>query len=444
MKRKVLRTLKAAIAFSLVFSLSVPAFAASEKEQAEQTLAALKEQKAALQNRLANLQANKADTESYIAELDKELAAVYSEIERLTGELEQTQADLEQTQKDLEAAKEKEAEQYAALKARIKAMYEAGDTSLMEIFMQAEDISTILNATDYISKISDYDNQLLTNLNETRKEIERIEAKLEEQKAQLEELKAEEEAKQEELELIMDAKKAELESLNIDIYAAYDDISNTEAEINTTNKILADIAYREEQERIAREKEAQRQKELAAQQAANNSSSNNAGTSNGTGSDSGNSTSTGNGTATTAPSTTTPSTSSGTSGGSVSLGWPCPSSSYISSYYGGRTSPTAGASSNHKGIDIAAGSGSSIVAAASGTVTTSSYSSARGYYVVISHGNGISTLYQHCSSVYVSAGQSVSQGQSIAAVGSTGISSGPHLHYEVLVNGVNVDPMNYY
>ena len=135
-------------------------------------------------------------------------------------------------------------------------------------------------------------------------------------------------------------------------------------------------------------------------------------------------------------STTTPPSYSG---GATSFIFPC-GGGYISSYYGGRTSPTAGASSNHKGVDIAAATGTPIYASAGGTVVTSSYSSARGYYIVVSHGNGVCTLYQHCSSISASVGQYVSQGQVIGYVGSTGISTGPHLHYEVLINGVNVDP----
>lgn len=406
MKKRVLRTLKAAIALTLVLTLSVPAFA-SEKDQAKQTLAVLQQEKAALQNRLATLEAEKEDVVAYIEELDKELTAVEEEILRLTEELERTQAELEQTQADLEVAKEKEAEQYKALKARIKSMYEAGDPSLMEIFLKAQDLSTILNATDYISRISDYDNQLLTALYETRLEIERLEALLEEQKLELENLKMQEEAKQEELELIKEAKNKELETLNVDIHDAYGDILNTEAEIQNTKDIIAAIEY---QEKLAAEAEAKRQQELANQQQSSGS------TSSGT--------------------TSTPSYSGG---GATSYMYPCPAG-YVSSYYGGRTSPTAGASSNHKGVDIAAGTGAAIVAAAGGTVVSSSYSSARGYYVVVSHGNGVSTLYQHCNSINVSVGQTVSQGQTIATVGSTGISTGPHLHYEVLINGVNVDP----
>ncbi len=447
MQKRFLRTLKAAVAFSLVFSLSMPAFAASSKEEVQQNLAALESQKAALQSRLASLQANKADTESYIAELDKELSAVYEEIERLNGELEQTEADLAQTQADLEVAKAKEAEQYEALKARIRAMYEAGDTTMMEIFMQAEDIATILNAGEYISKISDYDNALLEALNETRQQIETLEAQLEEQKAQLEELKAEQEAKQEELQLVMDAKQAELGTIMGDIGSAYDSIYSTEAEIAENNKILADIEYQEKLAAEAARKKAEEEKKKQEQQQQQNNSSQNNNANTGTGSGSGSSSDT------QAPSTGNSGTGSSTGSGSGSSGstggvatgsfiWPC-AGGYISSGFGGRTSPTAGASSNHKGVDIAAGSGTAIYAADGGVVTTVSYSAARGNYIVVSHNNGLTTLYQHCSSIAASAGQSVSQGQVIAYVGSTGYSTGPHLHFEVWVNGVPVDPQGY-
>ena len=94
-------------------------------------------------------------------------------------------------------------------------------------------------------------------------------------------------------------------------------------------------------------------------------------------------------------------------------------------------------------MDISASAGTAIYSVLSGTVVTAGYNSARGNYVVVSHGNGLSTLYQHCSSLNVSVGQSVSRGQVIAYVGTTGISTGPHLHFEVLVNGSNVNPMNY-
>lgn len=122
---------------------------------------------------------------------------------------------------------------------------------------------------------------------------------------------------------------------------------------------------------------------------------------------------------------------------------PCPSSYGITSPFGYRNAPTQGASSYHQGVDFGASTGSPIVAAASGTVTVATYSESAGNYVTISHGNGLYTVYMHASALYVKAGQKVSAGEQIAAVGSTGYSTGPHLHFGVMQNGTYVDPMNY-
>ena len=124
--------------------------------------------------------------------------------------------------------------------------------------------------------------------------------------------------------------------------------------------------------------------------------------------------------------------------------WPCPSSNHITSYFGNRTPPKQGASSDHKGIDIGASMGSQVIAAAAGKVTTVAYSGARGYYIVVDHGNGYATLYQHLSRQDVRTGDMVTAGQQIGAVGETGISTAPHLHFEVHVNGTPVNPLQYY
>ena len=129
--------------------------------------------------------------------------------------------------------------------------------------------------------------------------------------------------------------------------------------------------------------------------------------------------------------------------GNINFIWPCPASSRITSSFGDRESPTEGASSSHQGIDIGASTGSSILAAASGTVTISTYSYSAGNYIMINHGGGVSTVYMHCSELLVSAGQEVTQGQVIAKVGSTGYSTGPHLHFGIRVNGSYVNPINY-
>ena len=116
---------------------------------------------------------------------------------------------------------------------------------------------------------------------------------------------------------------------------------------------------------------------------------------------------------------------------------------YISSTFGYRTQPIAGASTNHKGIDFAAATGTPIYAATAGTVISAGYAGNAGNLLVINHGNGLLTYYMHCSKIYVSAGQKVSKGQNVAAVGTTGNSTGPHLHFQVMLNGTPVNPANY-
>lgn len=128
--------------------------------------------------------------------------------------------------------------------------------------------------------------------------------------------------------------------------------------------------------------------------------------------------------------------------GSGTLIWPC-ASRRITSYFGNRDQPTAGASTNHKGIDVGASKGTSIYAADGGTVTISTYSKSAGNYIKIDHGNGMSTVYMHCNTRNVKVGDTVAKGQVIATVGSTGISTGPHLHFGVIVNGTYVDPLKY-
>lgn len=128
------------------------------------------------------------------------------------------------------------------------------------------------------------------------------------------------------------------------------------------------------------------------------------------------------------------------------LTWPVPSSYRITSRFGPRNTGIPGASTYHRGIDIGAPTGSTIVAACSGTVTIASYgyNGGAGNYVSVNHGNGLTTVYYHCSSLLVSAGTFVTEGTAIARVGSTGISSGPHLHFGVIAGGTYVDPMNYF
>ncbi len=134
----------------------------------------------------------------------------------------------------------------------------------------------------------------------------------------------------------------------------------------------------------------------------------------------------------------------GSVAGTGSFIWPTPSCYVVTSTYGMRLHPKYHVYKMHTGIDIGASYGSKVLAADSGKVLTSQYSSSYGNYIVISHGNGTTTLYAHLSSRKVSAGDTVTQGDLIGLVGSTGVSTGPHLHFEISVNGSRVNPLDYF
>lgn len=439
MKRRILKTLKGTLAVVLAFSMCVPVSAAESKQDAQQNIQNLENEKNALQSKLSSLKANKTDTEAYLGELDNELQSVLGEVDKANADLSATEAELEVTQQNLADAKDKEAAQYEALKIRIKYMYEEGDTGYVEILLKAENLASFLNSTEYISKISDYDNNLLQNLMETRQQIADYEAQLLDQKAQIEALKAELEAKQEELEAIVAAKQEELQSISADIVWAQDQVYDINASIQAEAKIIAEI---EAAEKAAAE-EAARQQEIQQQQQQQN---NNNSVNNNTDNNSNNTTPPNGG--------SSGGSSGGNSGGSSSnipvysgLSWPIGYYN-ISSYFGGRGTVTDAngnvvSTGAHYGIDIPAPAGTPIYASAAGTVEAATYGSSTGNYVLINHGGGIKTVYMHASALYVSAGQSVSAGQVIAGVGSTGDSTGNHLHFGVKVNGSYQNPLYY-
>ena len=399
MKRLHTRLLCSVMAFVMAFSFSLTALAADEND---------KEEKEAQNQALDSMQTDKANTEAEIAALDEQLTSVQGQIDTTNAELEQTEAALEQTKKDLEAAREKEQQQYETLKLRIKVMYKKGETGYLEILLAAEDITSLLNSTEYISKISDYDSNLLQNLQDTRTQIETLEKQQEEEVARITQLKEELEGQEAELQGILDEKAAYIQSLNASIEYTEDYIQELEENISMEQQALSEI---EAEIRAAAEAAAAEE----AQEAAAGGSSY-------------------------VPDVSTASKPS--YGG----GWVWPSDTTLLTDTFGYQDWRGG---SHNGIDIGASYGSPIYAAASGTVWIAGYSSSAGNWVVIDHGGGVLTVYMHASALYVSSGQYVSAGQSIAAVGSTGWSTGPHLHFGVMAgssggyDGYWVDPLAY-
>ena len=387
------RVLSVILALTLSIGCAIPAQASSISET---------------QKKGEELQSQKDSAEAEKAALIKQLNDLIDEMDKTTEDINTKQEEIDAKETELIQAQIDENNQYESMKKRIKYMYENGNTQFIEVLLESKSIGEFLNNAEYIAQISDYDRQMLKEFQQTVQDVDDQKTALETEKAELETLQTQLQDKQNEVSTLI-SEKADL-------------IGDLETAIGENAAKLQ--ALQEEAARQARV-----QQEAAAAANRGNSSSG----SSGGGSSSGGSSSGGGSSSPVAP--ITPS-------GSGRLSNPCPSA-YISSEFGGRTSPGGIGSTNHKGRDYATGTGSPIYAAASGTVTTVSYNVARGNYVVINHGNGLSTLYQHCSATYVSAGQSVSAGQNIAAVGTTGYSTGPHLHFEVWVNGTPVAPRLY-
>lgn len=325
------------------------------------------------------LEEQKKAEEAEKAKLSDQLNSIIADMKKTEAELTAKEVEIDQTETELAAAKAVEEKQYQDMKLRIKYMYESGDLGFLEILLASESLAEFLNKAEYINTISETDRNMLDEFQKTREEIEEKEKKLEEEKVQLEKIQVELAAEKKSVDNLLAKQNTKIEDLSSDINALI-------------KKIQAAEARREE--------------------------ANSGGIQAGGGS------------------------SDIVIVGNGTLSNPCPAAR-ISSEFGPRKAPTAGASSNHKGRDYAAPSGTPIYAAADGKVTTSTYNGVRGYYVVITHSNGLQTWYQHCSKIFVSVGQSVVRGQHIANVGKTGVSTGAHLHFEVHVNGTPVDPRKY-
>lgn len=354
--------------------------AQDEKAQLEK---ALKE----AQGTIEDLKDSKGDIESKVTELNQQLIDISARITDLENQLTAKSEDIQETKDELAGAKEREAQQYADMKVRIQFMYENGQTSYLEALLSSRNISEFLNSADYIAQIQSYDRQKLTEYQDTVESIVNLEAQLEQEYTDLEALKSTVESNKATVAAMMRQKESELADISGDIEDAQSDADYYAAEIQAQEELIAAIKRAEAEKAAAGVEEH--------------------------------------------PYT----------GGAFR--WPCPGSTRVTSDYGTRVSPMSGASSNHKGIDIGASAGADIIAAADGTVTAASYSSAAGNYVMIDHGGGLYTVYMHASSLLVSPGQTVSAGDVIAKVGSTGISTGSHLHFGVSLNGSYVSPWSY-
>lgn len=407
MRKKKIAVLAAAAALTLgtVFS----SYATSRAiEDAKKKVSSMEEEKKKVESTLKELEGKKSDTAAYVKELDRNLSALAGELTKLEGDISRKEEQIEEAKAELETAKVTENRQYEDMKLRIQYMYENGQTGLLESMMQSESIAELLNRAEYASQITSYDRKMLEEYRKTRQEVALKEETLETEHQELLTLQDSTKAKQSSVKTLMASKEAELSSYETKIASAQGEIDQYNADIKAQEehmaRVEAEIRRKEEEARKA--EEARRAEEAKKHQSSAGGDST-------------------------------------VKKGNTNFIWPCPASGRISSAFGDRSSPTEGASTNHKGIDIPAPSGSSIVAAADGKVVISTYSYSAGNYIMIDHGGGLTTVYMHCSQLLVKEGETVKQGQTIAKVGSTGYSTGSHLHFGVRSGGSYVNPSGY-
>ena len=410
-----------AIMLTLIFCMqpvcNVQATEESNLSEAQQEKKTLENDLQKAKELIDSLKGSKEDIQSEVEKLDKQLNEISGKVKELESQLSKKRQEIANTESALNKAKEQEKKQYRSMKKRIQFMYENGQTSYVEMLLSADSFTDFLNAVEYITQISQYDRKMLKEYQNMQVTIADTQKTLETDYASLQSLQAKVQEEKQAVAALESAKKGELNDVADDLTDAQSVAKAYEAEIQAQNEVIAQIQAA--QKRAAEQQAAQQQAQAAEEnQGATDAAGENLNTAQNT-------------------------TPSGNGQSTGSMMWPCPSSKRVTSDYGPRTSPTNGASSNHKGIDIGAAYGADIVAADGGTVLVATYSSSGGNYVIIDHGGGLCTVYMHASSLTVSAGQTVSKGQVIAKVGSTGISTGNHLHFGVTLNGVYVSPWGY-
>ena len=361
------------------------------KKAAEKEKAALKSNLTDVKSLLSSLEASKNDLESYVEELDGDLDAVNKKIDDLVVKISDKEFEVETAKAQLEEAKQKQDDQYAAMKRRVKFMYEKGDNSSIEMLLSSKSFVDFLNKAEFINRISAYDRRMLDAFIATKEEVAEREETLEEQMSVLEATRAALSNEEDALTELMEDKEKEITAYESDISDKEAAVKEYEAMIAEQDQIIKDLeaAIAAEKKRLAEENK----KAIIYD------------------------------------------------GGQFA--WPAPSYTRISDDYGYRIHPTLGTKQFHNGVDMASPSGSPILAAYDGEVIAASYSSTMGNYIMIDHGDGLITIYMHASSLGVKSGQTVAKGEQIGCVGSTGRSTGPHLHFGVRLNGSYVSPWNY-
>lgn len=409
-KQTVFRVFSLLLVFCLIgggASTTAGAVTQAQIDALKQEAKELNQQKQAIQSKIDALSADISSNLEKKTLLDQQISITESDIANKEAEIAGYADMITQTEEELADAEEREAKQYALFCKRVRAMEEKGTEEYWAVLFRADSFSDLLGRLDIVNEIMDFDQRVIRDLKAIQAEITETKLQLEEQKAASESAKAQLVSKKTDLDNQRDAANAliaQLRAQQAEQQDAYDDLGAEADAVQARAQQLSRQLAAEEAERRRKAEEAARA--AAAANGQTNTSSAPAAASN--------------------------------PGGYI---WPV-NSHYITSTVGGRASPGGIGSTNHQGTDIGrVGYTSSVYAAKAGTVIIAEYSRSYGNYVVISHGSGNTTLYAHMSKISAKVGQQVSQGTVIGVTGSTGNSTGPHLHFEVSEGGVRIDPL---
>ena len=317
-----------------------------------------------------------------LQELEKQINQAGERVYQAEQAINSTEEQLESINNELADIEEKEQEQMGKFKKRITAVCESEGFSYLGLIFSAENFSDFIDKLVIAQELAAYDKNVLDSMDEIKKKIT-------DRQAEAEELKNGQEKSKTELEEAM----AELYQKSADAAAYMEELQNDKA---AYEKYLKD---KEQEERLAKQRAGIQYSTEAADL-------------------------------------------SKVSGGMFL--WPANTSVITSSFSPSRVNPVTGITQAHTGTDIGAVEGAPIWASQSGTVSLAEFNGGYGNCVIINHGNGVSTLYGHMSAILVNAGDTVAQGEQIGRVGSTGNSTGPHLHFEILIDGTAVDPMQFF
>ena len=421
--------------------IPVVAGAASSKELKGQ-LNDLKAQRGEIRSQIKELEShikdNMSEMEKIVAQknvIDQEIGLLSQEILNVNEQITAYGLLIADKQDELDAAQARFRELSEKNKSRIRAMEEDGSLSYWAVLFKANSFADLLDRLNMIQEIAAADQRRLKEMSQAADEVAAARDTLELEKGDLEVTRAELDVLQEEL----DGKRAEADKLLHQLiekgkeYEQMVDQAEADEEALIAQIAAAEKAYnearaREEEERRRKEEEERKKREEEEKKKQEEANKNNQNNGNSNNDSSGNNEN---------------NQETEEQPGS-SEGWirPC-SYKLLSSPYGWRTHPVYGDRRFHSGVDLAGSQGTAIVAARSGTVTTATYNSSSGYFVTINHGDGYSSSYLHLTGFTVKVGQKVSRGQTIGYMGSTGVSTGPHLHFSIYYNGSTVNPANY-